>query len=49
MENDGERWRELCEQATKEDPARLLELTAEITKLLDENGALLRGRKESVA
>ena len=33
----GERWRRLCEQAAiEQDPDRLLELTQEITRLLDE-------------
>jgi hypothetical protein len=32
-----ERWQELCRQAaTEQDPKRLMELTAEIIRLLDE-------------
>jgi hypothetical protein len=39
----GERWRKLCEQAAVEqDPEKLLELTNEITRLLDEKEARLQ-------
>ena len=39
MINHGERWMKLCEQAAKEqDPEKLMELTAEIIRLLDEKG-----------
>jgi hypothetical protein len=39
----GERWRKLCEQAAVEqDPEKLLELTSEITRLLDEKEARLQ-------
>ena len=43
----GERWRELCAKATVEqDPDKLLELTQEITRLLDEKQErLLKTRK----
>jgi hypothetical protein len=35
-----ERWQELCrEAATEQDPKRLMQLTAEIIRLLDEKGA----------
>lgn len=46
----GERWRELCEQAAVEqDPDRLLELTKEITRLLDEKEERLTKARESSA
>jgi hypothetical protein len=42
MENK-ERWLELCEQASKEqDPEKLMELTQEILRLLDEKEARLK-------
>ena len=43
----GERWRELCAQAVVEqDPDKLLELTQQITRLLDEKEErLLKQRK----
>ncbi len=38
-----ERWQELCEQAAVEkNPERLLELTAEITRRLEENEMRLK-------
>ena len=38
-----ERWRQLCAQAAVEqDPAKLLELTEEITRLLDEKEKRLK-------
>ena len=42
---DRETWMELCRQASVEqDPKKLLELTAEIIRLLDEKeGRLVRG------
>jgi hypothetical protein len=42
---DREKWMEICRQASVEqDPKRLLELTAEIIRLLDEKeGRLVRG------
>ena len=41
---DKERWRELCEQAAVEqDPEKLMELVAEITRLLDEKQKRLKG------
>jgi len=44
MQGDrGERWRKLCEQAAVEqDPVRLLELTDEIVRLLDEKSERLQ-------
>ncbi len=37
MENQKEKWTELCELAAKEsDPNKLIALTAEIVRLLDE-------------
>jgi len=39
----GERWRKLCEQAAVEqDPERLVELTGEINRLLEEKEQRLR-------
>ncbi len=46
----GERWRQLCAQAAVEqDPDKLLELTEEITLLLDEKEERLKqlGRKSA--
>jgi len=41
-----ERWRELCEQAAVEqDPGRLLELTREINRLLEEKEQRLLKRR----
>lgn len=43
-----ERWQRLCEQAVVEqDPERLIELTSEITRLLEEKEKRLRSQKES--
>jgi hypothetical protein len=43
-----ERWQRLCEQAVVEqDPERLIELTAEITRLLEEKEKRLRSQKEN--
>ena len=40
-----ERWRELCEQAAKEqDPEKLHKLVAEINRLLEEKEARLKGK-----
>jgi hypothetical protein len=40
---DQERWKELCEQAAKEhDRNKLMELTKEIIRLLDEKDARLK-------
>jgi hypothetical protein len=45
MRENRERWRELCEQAANEqDPDKLLELTAEIDKLLEEKFERLQGK-----
>jgi hypothetical protein len=42
----GERWRELCAKAAVEqDPQKLLELTAEITRLLDEKEQRLQQKQ----
>jgi hypothetical protein len=42
MENQ-ERWKEVCELAAKEqDPKKLMELTREIIRLLDEKDARLK-------
>jgi len=42
---DRERWMELCRQAAiEQDPKRLLELTAEIIRLLDEKEDRLTDR-----
>ena len=44
----GERWRILCEQAVHEqDPRRLLELVAEINKLLEEKEERLNTMRRS--
>ena len=41
--NNQERWRELCQRAEKEqDPQKLLELTEEINRLLEEKEQRLR-------
>jgi len=41
---DKERWRKLCEQAAVEqDPEKLMELVAEIARLLDEKHKRLMG------
>jgi hypothetical protein len=43
-----ERWHELCEQAaTEQDSAKLRELILEITRLLDEKQARLKGNLPS--
>jgi len=45
-----ERWRELCARATVEqDPDKLLELTQEITRLLDEKQERLRKTRKGEA
>lgn len=45
----GERWRKLCEQAAiEQDPEKLLELTREINRLLDEKEARLKREKETL-
>lgn len=45
----GELWRKLCEQAAVEqDPEKLLELTREINRLLDEKEARLKREKGTV-
>lgn len=45
----GELWRKLCEQAAVEqDPEKLLELTREINRLLDEKEARLKREKETL-
>ncbi len=42
-----ERWRQLCAQAsTEKDPKRLLELAAEINRLLDEKEKTLLGKRQ---
>ena len=43
-----ERWLALCEQAAKEqDPKRLLELAAEINRLLEEREQLISREREA--
>lgn len=43
MLNNKERWMEVCEQAANEqDPTKLLALTQEIIRLLDEKDARLK-------
>ena len=51
MEGDtGERWHQLCAQAAiEQDPERLLELTKEIIRLLDEKEARLKERRRKPA
>jgi hypothetical protein len=45
-----ERWKELCEQAaTEQDPEKLLELTAEIDRLLSEKYDRLGGKTSDKA
>jgi hypothetical protein len=45
MKNNQERWKELCEQAANEnDPEKLLQLTAEIDRLLSEKYNRLEGK-----
>jgi hypothetical protein len=45
-EKHADRWRMLCEQAAKEqDPQKLMELVAEIDRLLSEKQARLDGKK----
>jgi hypothetical protein len=47
---DQERWKELCEQAAKEqDSNKLIELTREITRLLDEKQERLKDKAPSIA
>ena len=47
MENQ-EKWMELCALAAKEqDPAKLLQLSKEIIRLLDEKDARLKSRADS--
>jgi DNA-directed RNA polymerase specialized sigma subunit len=42
-----ERWQELCHQAaTEQDPKRLMELTAEIIRLLDEKEKRLLAKRK---
>jgi hypothetical protein len=44
MQQDSERWRQLCELAAKEqDPAKLMQLIKEINELLDAKERRLRG------
>ena len=48
MEKNVEKWMELCELAAKEpDPNRLLKLTEEIVRLLDEKRKPLSTQQES--
>ena len=43
MQNNEERWKELCKQAAVEqDPAKLAELVTEINRLLKEKGDRLK-------
>ena len=43
-----EHWQRLCEQAiVEQDPERLIELTGEITRLLEEKEKRLRSQKEN--
>ena len=45
-----ELWRKLCEQAAVEqDPDRLIKLTEEITRLLDEKEARLEALRQSTS
>jgi hypothetical protein len=45
-----ERWQELCELAAQEqDPEKLLQLTAEIVRLLDEKTERLKRQRSSEA
>jgi hypothetical protein len=47
---DQKRWKELCEQAAKEqDSNKLIELTREITRLLDEKQERLKDKAPSTA
>jgi hypothetical protein len=49
QDKHNERWRELCELATKEpDPDKLLALSLEITRLLKEQDRLKAARKPTV-
>lgn len=44
MQEDEERWKQLCERAAKEqDPDKLMELIAEINRLLAAKDKRLRG------
>jgi hypothetical protein len=44
MQENEERWKQLCEQAAKEqDPGKLMELIAEINRLLAAKDKRLRG------
>ena len=44
MQQDSERWRQLCELAVREqDPAKLMQLIKEINELLDAKERRLRG------
>lgn len=51
MENEtAERWRLLCERAaTEQDPDTLLQLTEEITRLLEEKERRLKAHRENSA
>jgi hypothetical protein len=45
MEENREKWMELCERAAQEqDPEKLMELIAEINRLLDAKERRLKGR-----
>lgn len=47
---DNDRWRKLCEQAAVEqDPERLLQLTQEITRLLEEKEDRLKKARQTSA
>jgi hypothetical protein len=44
MQDSQERWKQLCEQAsTEQDPKKLMELIAEINRLLEAKEKRLRG------
>jgi len=44
MQQDSERWKQLCEQAAKEqDPAKLMKLIKEINELLEAKERRLKG------
>ena len=46
---NGERWRTLCQQVmTEQDPDKLIELAAEITRLLDEKEERLKWSQQSL-
>lgn len=47
---NGERWRQLCEQAAiEQDPDKLIQLAHEITRLLDEKEERLKKARQSSA